>query len=94
MTTQIQAPAPRTVRTADIFLAAFLKTAAVPLVKVERGKAEGEEKRLYFYFEKLPGSVIDDLKREYFNRVGKVVAATYADEYRALKTLSYEMLGG
>ena len=74
-----------TMRTADIFFAAFLKTAAVPLYDVRK-----EDGRVNFYFEKTPG--IDDLKRSYFNRKGKIVAMDFADEYRALKTLTYELM--
>ena len=71
---------PPVVRTADINYAAFLKVSRVPFVKTSR-----EGGRVVFVFEKVEGH--DDLQRCWFNRTGKVVAADYADEMRALKSL-------
>lgn len=69
-------------RTSDIYYAAYLKVAGVPLVKTDR-----EGQRVFFLFEK-PAS-IEDLQREYFNRQSKVVAQDYADEIRSMKNLTY-----
>lgn len=69
-------------RTSDIYYAAYLKVAGVPLVRTDR-----EGSRVFFLFEKL--DTLDDLQREYFNRTSKVVAQDYADEIRAMKNLTY-----
>lgn len=77
----------RTIRTADHFYAAYLKNARVPLLRTEK-----DARRVYFVFER-PESY-EDLQAQYFNRRGKVVAADYADEVRALKSLIYTSSGG
>ena len=71
-------------RTSDLYYAAFLRVACVPLVDVVR---EGE--RVFFVFENSPE--IRQIKREYFNREAKVSAMDYADEIRAMKSLCHEM---
>lgn len=76
-----------TIRTADLFYAAYLKTALVPLVRTER-----DTQRVYFVFERP--EEYEALQGSYFNRQGKVVAANYADEIRSLKTLIYNASGG
>ena len=69
-------------RTSDLYYAAYLRVARVPWVRTER-----EGRRVFFVFEKVPG--IDDLKKDYFNRTGKVEALTYADEVKAMKSLTH-----
>ena len=69
-------------RTSDLYYAAYLKTAKVMLLGQER-----EGRRVFFIFEGSP--IIEELQREYFNRVGKVPALTYADEIKAMKALTH-----
>lgn len=70
-------------RTSDLYYAAFLRVAGVPLIEVERDGG-----RVWFVFENGPN--IRELKREYFNRTAKVPAMSYADEIRAMKALYHE----
>jgi len=70
-------------RTSDLYYAAFLRVACVPLTEMKR-----ENGRIYFVFENGPN--IRALKREYFNRTAKVPAMSYADEIKAMKALIYE----
>ena len=69
-------------RTSDLYYAAYLRVAGVPLVETER-----EGSRVFFVFEKVEG--IRDLKKEYFNRTAKVPALSYADEIRNMKALTH-----
>lgn len=69
-------------RTSDIYYAAYLKVAGVPMVSVGR-----EGSRVFFLFEKTEG--ILDLQREYYNRNSRIVALDYADEIRNMKNLTY-----
>lgn len=69
-------------RTTDLYYAAYLKVAAVPFVDIiqERG-------RTIFLFEPVDG--MRELRQGYFNRTTKVSALTYADEIKAMKSLTY-----
>ena len=69
-------------RTSDIYYAAYLKVAGVPFVEAVR--IDG---RVYFIFETVDG--IRSLKNEYFQRIAKVPALTYADEVRTMKQLTH-----
>ncbi len=69
-------------RTADLYYAAYLRVAGVPLIEARR-----EGGRVVFIFESSP--LIRDLKREYFNRTSKVSALSYADEIKAMKSLTH-----
>jgi len=69
-------------RTSDLYFAAFLKTAGVPLI--DSVKTEG---RTYFLFEKQ--ETIPDLKQAFFNRTAKVGAHDYADDIRSLKSMTF-----
>lgn len=69
-------------RTSDLSFAAFLKTAQVPFIRTDR-----EGPRVFFIFEKTPG--LRDLKNSYFGRSAKVVAMTFAEEIRAMKSLTH-----
>jgi hypothetical protein len=73
---------PAQFRTADLYLAAYLKCAGVVLADTVR-----EGSRVYFYFEGTPS--IPDLKHQYFNRQSKVAALSYADEIRSMKSLTH-----
>jgi len=69
-------------RTADLYYAAYLKTAEVPFEGTER---DGD--RTQFVFERVEN--IRDLKTQFFTRRAQVPAMTYADEIKALKTLTH-----
>jgi hypothetical protein len=69
-------------RTSDLYYAAYLRVAGVPLIETTR-----EGGRVYFVFESVEG--LRDLKNEYFNRKAKVPALSYADEIRSMKALTH-----
>jgi len=71
-----------TYRTTDLYYAAYLKLAGVPLVDIDR-----EGRRVYFVFER--SDAIKNLKLQYFNRTSKVVALGYAEEIKNMKTLTH-----
>ena len=70
-------------KTSDLYYAAFLKVAGVPLQETAR-----EGSRVVFIFEHQ--DTIRDLKSQYFARTAKVSALTYADEIRTMKALTHE----
>jgi hypothetical protein len=76
-------------RTADLYYAAYLCVAGVSLIEVKK-EVEGRDKRVYFYFEHT--DALKDLKRDYFNRKGKVAALQYADEVRSMKQQTHEAM--
>jgi hypothetical protein len=69
-------------KTADLYYAAYLKTAAVEFVGTEK---DGD--RTVFVFNRPEN--IRGLKAQFFTRQAKVPALTYADEIKALKTLTH-----
>ena len=69
-------------RTSDLYYAAYLRVAGVPLLEAIR-----EDRRVFFVFENIEG--IHDLKQQYFNRSSKVPALSYADEIRSMKALTH-----
>jgi len=76
--------APTEYRTSDIYFAAYLRVAGVPLLRTER---DPNTRRMFFVLEEAEG--FQDLKAQYFSRTAKVVALNYVDEIRNLKTLLY-----
>ena len=73
-------------RTSDLYYAAFLKVAGVPHDDTIR-----EGRRVFFIFGLPEGgqATLKDLKRQYFNRMAKVPALTYADEVKNMKALTH-----
>jgi len=69
-------------RTSDLYYAAYLRVAGVPLLESEK-----EDRRVFFVFEHSDS--IQELKKQYFNRSSKVPALTYADEIRSMKALTH-----
>jgi len=69
-------------RTSDLYFAAFLRHAGVPLIRTERN-----DKRMFFVFEETAG--LGDLKVQYFNRTAKVTALTFVDEIRNMKAMLF-----
>jgi len=71
-------------RTSDLYFAAYLKVAAVPLLGKER-----EGKRVFFLFEDMGSSNMRELKDQYMTDRAKVPALSYAQAVKALKALIY-----
>ena len=69
-------------RTADIYYAAYLKVAGVEFQGTEK-----EGSRVHFVFETPEG--LRELKNQYYNRTAKVVALSYADEVKTMKSLTF-----
>lgn len=72
-------------KTADLYFSAYLKAAAVEFLHTEPDPKD--PKRTNFVFVRPEN--IRDLKAQYFTRRAKVSALTYADEIKALKTLTH-----
>jgi hypothetical protein len=72
-------------RTSDIYFAAFLKAADVAFLGTEQD--EHDNRRTVFLFEN--SDTMRDLRNKYFNRTAKVPALTYADEIKALKSMTF-----
>lgn len=68
--------------TSDLYYAAYLRVAGVTYSGTRR-----EGNRVFFLFE--PSNSLKDLKDAYFNRTGKVSALTFADEVKAMKSLTH-----
>lgn len=69
-------------KTSDLYFSAYLKVAGVELLGTEKSG-----NKVIFIFRKVDS--IRDLKKEYFNRTAKVVALSYVDEIRSMKSLTY-----
>jgi hypothetical protein len=76
--------------TCDLYLAAYLKTAGVPMLSHSREKSANGDKggKLFFLFD-VSVANIGDLRTGYYNDTGKVPAKRYADNIKALKALCY-----
>lgn len=69
-------------KTSDLYYAAYLKVAGVEFLGTER-----EGSRVIFIFEASEG--LRDLKRDFFTRTARVPALSYADEIKAMKSLTF-----
>ena len=69
-------------RTADLYYAAFLRTAGVTLLGTEK-----TGRRVTYIFEDT--GVVEELKMGFFNRTAKVPALTFVDEIKAMKSLTF-----
>jgi hypothetical protein len=76
-------------KTADLYYAAYLAVAGVSFIETTC-VAEKGKKQVFFWFEST--DMLKDLKRDYFNRKGKVSALQYADEVRSYKNLTHEAM--
>lgn len=65
----------------DLYFAAYLQTAGVPLIRHER-----HDNRVYFFFDTSIAN-IDELKTAWFNNTGKVAGQPYAMCVKSLKSL-------
>jgi len=68
------------VKTCDLYLAAFFVSAGCPIKKTYK-----DPKRVYFLFENP--DMIERLREDYFTRRSNVIALTYADNIKSLKSL-------
>lgn len=71
-------------RTSDLNYAAYLKIAGVPFVGTARD--EKDPRRVFFLFDSQDANM-EDLRLQFYNRVAKVAAFTYAEEIKGLKAL-------
>jgi len=71
-------------RTSDLYFAAYLQVAGVPMVNHKRN---GNGK-VSFIFDTSVCSV-DELKRAWFNRSGKVEALPFSDAIKSLKSICH-----
>lgn len=72
-------------RTSDLYYAAYLKVAGVPFVDSRR-----EGGRVFFLFDDDgEGSVLRDLRREYFSGHAKVSALALVQEIKNMKSMTY-----
>lgn len=76
-----------TIRTSDLYFAAFLKVAGVPFLDTEN-----EGRRVFFLFEDVGN--IRDLKRQYFGNQAKVLAGDFVSAIRNMKALTHMEGGG
>jgi hypothetical protein len=77
-------------KTSDLYLAAFLKTAGVFLSGASL--SEGERPKVLFEFEDPGGSIIRDLKDEFFSDRAKVHVLSYSQSIRLLKIMLHQTL--
>jgi hypothetical protein len=75
-------------RTSDLYYAAFLKAAGVPLLGTDK-----QGQKCFFIFEENlddgQGMSLRELKKGFFGSTAKVVARKYADEIKAMKSLTF-----
>lgn len=68
-------------RTADLYYAAYLKTAGVEMTRTDR-----EGGRVYFVFDSTIAN-LEELKQAWINNQGKVCAQPYAYNIKSLKSV-------
>jgi hypothetical protein len=73
------------IRTSDLYFAAYLQTAGVPMRRTERHADNG---KVYFVFDTSIAN-IEELKTAWFNNSGKVAANPYAYNIKSLKALCH-----
>ena len=69
-------------RTSDLYYAAYLKVSGIPFLGTVR-----EDRRVFFLFEEQEH--MDDIRLQYFNGVTKVPARPFAEEIKAMKSLTF-----
>lgn len=73
------------IRTSDLYFAAYLQTAGVPMKKTDRHPDNG---KVFFVFDTTIAN-IEELKTAWFNNSGKVAANPYAYNIKSLKALCH-----
>ena len=71
-------------RTSDLYFAAYLQVAGVPMARTERN---GNGK-VSFIFD-VSVSNVEELRTAWFNRSGRVQALPYADTIKSLKSICH-----
>jgi hypothetical protein len=82
MATKTQTP--EEFRTSDLYFAAYLQVAGVPMTKTDRN---GNGKVSFVFDTSV--SNIEELKQAWFNRSGRVEALPYADAIKSLKSICH-----
>jgi len=80
---------PKEYQTSDLYLAAYLKSAGVPMLEPRRT----HDGRVQFVFDNSLLS-FDEVKQGWFNGKGRVSASSYAYEIKQLKALCHSALEG
>ena len=70
--------------TTDMYFAAYLKVAAVPFIDTEK-----KDKQVVFLFENQGGTIMRDLKRQYFSGKSKVSALDLVQSIKWAKQLTH-----
>jgi hypothetical protein len=70
-------------RTSDLYLAAYLQTAGVEMIRHDR-----DGSRVYFVFDSSVAN-IEELKQAWINNTGKVAAQPYSFNIKSLKSLCH-----
>jgi hypothetical protein len=71
-------------RTSDLYFAAYLQTAGVPLKRTDREPGN----RMFFVFDTSIANM-DDLKVGWFNNTAKVSAQPFANNVKSLKSICH-----
>lgn len=72
-------------KTSDLYWAAFLRVAGISLHNTEK-----DGKKVIFVFEDPGGSIIKDLKEDFFMDRAKVQALSYSQSLKTLKALIHQ----
>jgi hypothetical protein len=71
-------------RTSDLYFAAYLQTAGVPMLRPERNGSG----KVSFVFDATVSN-IEELKNAWFSHQGKVAALPYANSIKTLKSVCH-----
>jgi hypothetical protein len=72
-----------------MYYAAYLKVAKVPFLDTEEERIPGQKTRIHFLFEPPEGTVMRDLKRQFFSGRAKVSALDFAQALQMMKSLTH-----
>jgi hypothetical protein len=78
--------------TSDLYFAAYLRVAGVPLVTDEDGQpvTKREGKRVIFLFERMDSAVFRDLKAQFYSDHARVPALSYSQAVKYMKGLVFK----
>ncbi len=76
--------APGEFRTSDLYFAAYLQVAGVPLTRTEREP----NNKVFFVFDTAVSN-IDELRTAWFNQTGRVPALPFANAVKSLKSICH-----
>lgn len=83
MTTKLQQA--EEYRTSDLYYAAYLQVAGVPMIRTDRNNGGN---KISFVFDSSVAN-LEELKRAWFSRQGKIEALLYADAIKSLKSVCH-----